>query len=454
MLLKLLTPLLMLFLPGIALAALVLFLRKRAYERTEYFAATHTPYRTVRRDLGLWGEYLTYRRLCDLPGEKKFLFNCYVPKDKRGYSEIDLILLHSSGVYVFESKNYSGWIFGNEADSHWTQSFRNGHKERFYSPIKQNSTHIRTLLHFLPGLSPEAVQSVIVFSERCTLRRITLTTDQHIVIKRDQLPRAIASLARRQIFNAQQIDALYQRLFPQTQLSPEEKRDHVNRVESRHDPRNPNSGKVMMKAGLKFEGVLRQSDWNNQGVCDAVYSAVLAEDYFAHQSRKAAIRFNHHRIDLATDKDYILERHCRINYECDAPWARKLTYDEYRANWFARAEQQEGFLAALIASMDNERALAEILRTETGETVGYLWVQFHGEDPSFVWAEIQDIYVEEAYRNNGVAAALMDYAEKSAKANGAKVIRSGTGCENIKSQGLHRRMGYYKYRFEYEKGLG
>jgi ribosomal-protein-alanine N-acetyltransferase len=54
----------------------------------------------------------------------------------------------------------------------------------------------------------------------------------------------------------------------------------VNRVEARHDPRNPNSGAVMMKAGLKFEGTLRQSDWNNQGICDASYYAILAEDYF------------------------------------------------------------------------------------------------------------------------------------------------------------------------------
>jgi len=56
----------------------------------------------------------------------------------------------------------------------------------------------------------------------------------------------------------------------------------VNRIESRHDPRNPNSGKVMMKCGLKYEGTLRQSDINNQpGFCDAAYYAILAEDYFS-----------------------------------------------------------------------------------------------------------------------------------------------------------------------------
>ena len=55
----------------------------------------------------------------------------------------------------------------------------------------------------------------------------------------------------------------------------------VNRVESRHDPRNPNSGKVMQKCGLKYEGTMRQGDKNNQaGFCDAAYYALLAEDYF------------------------------------------------------------------------------------------------------------------------------------------------------------------------------
>ncbi len=53
----------------------------------------------------------------------------------------------------------------------------------------------------------------------------------------------------------------------------------VNRIESRHDTKNPNSGKVMLKCGLKFEGTLRQSDWNNQGICDANWYALLKEEY-------------------------------------------------------------------------------------------------------------------------------------------------------------------------------
>ena len=52
----------------------------------------------------------------------------------------------------------------------------------------------------------------------------------------------------------------------------------VNRIESRHDPRNPNSGKVMKKCGMKYEGTLRSSDRNNQGICDGCYSALLKSE--------------------------------------------------------------------------------------------------------------------------------------------------------------------------------
>jgi [ribosomal protein S5]-alanine N-acetyltransferase len=54
----------------------------------------------------------------------------------------------------------------------------------------------------------------------------------------------------------------------------------MNRIEARHDPRNHNSGKVMAKCGLKYEGTHRESDRNNQGRCDSVMYAILAKDYF------------------------------------------------------------------------------------------------------------------------------------------------------------------------------
>lgn len=54
----------------------------------------------------------------------------------------------------------------------------------------------------------------------------------------------------------------------------------ANRIEARFDPSNPNSGKVMAKAGMKYEGTLRQADSNMQGVCDISYYGMIASDYF------------------------------------------------------------------------------------------------------------------------------------------------------------------------------
>lgn len=53
----------------------------------------------------------------------------------------------------------------------------------------------------------------------------------------------------------------------------------VNRIESQHDPNNPNSGKVMQKCGLRYEGTLRQADWSNKGVVDACMYSLLKSEW-------------------------------------------------------------------------------------------------------------------------------------------------------------------------------
>ena len=55
----------------------------------------------------------------------------------------------------------------------------------------------------------------------------------------------------------------------------------VTRIESQHDPNNPNSGKVMLKCGLRYEGTLRQADFSNKGIVDASIYSLLASEYYA-----------------------------------------------------------------------------------------------------------------------------------------------------------------------------
>lgn len=54
----------------------------------------------------------------------------------------------------------------------------------------------------------------------------------------------------------------------------------AKRIESQHDSENPNSGKVMKKCGLIYEGTLRKADWSNRGIVDACMYGMLASDYF------------------------------------------------------------------------------------------------------------------------------------------------------------------------------
>ena len=53
----------------------------------------------------------------------------------------------------------------------------------------------------------------------------------------------------------------------------------MNQVSARHDVSNPNSGRVMQKAGMKFEGVLRQSARNNQGIVDMAHYSILKREW-------------------------------------------------------------------------------------------------------------------------------------------------------------------------------
>lgn len=88
---------------------------------------------------GHFGEYLIEYALTQarLPGRSRTWSNVLVPKDGAvvDESELDVLMLHERGVFVFESKNYSGWIFGSEDQRMWTQSLNRATKNRFFNPI-------------------------------------------------------------------------------------------------------------------------------------------------------------------------------------------------------------------------------------------------------------------------------------------------------------------------------
>ena len=139
--------------------------------------------------IGQYGEDLTARALkvSNLFGRKGLMLrNVYIPANIGETTEIDLIYITQKGLFVIESKNFSGWIFGRESDRYWTQSLPDRSKHRFFNPIWQNRGHIKWLKAFLQN-EELSCYSIIVFSERCSLKKLQYRKEDCAVINRDEL---------------------------------------------------------------------------------------------------------------------------------------------------------------------------------------------------------------------------------------------------------------------------
>jgi len=79
-----------------------------------------------------------------------------------GTTQIDHVLVADTGIFVIETKHYSGWIFGDPQERQWTQVIYRK-KSRFQNPLHQNYGHIKAL-QSLFDLPAEHFHSVVVFT--------------------------------------------------------------------------------------------------------------------------------------------------------------------------------------------------------------------------------------------------------------------------------------------------
>jgi hypothetical protein len=91
------------------------------------------------------------------------LMNHVTLRMENGTTEVDHILVSRFGVFVIETKDYKGWIFGDAKQANWTQVlFR--YRFRFQNPLLQNFRHVRAVQGLLDFLPPSAIKSVVVFT--------------------------------------------------------------------------------------------------------------------------------------------------------------------------------------------------------------------------------------------------------------------------------------------------
>jgi hypothetical protein len=111
-------------------------------------------------------------------------------------TQIDNILFTTKKVYVIESKNYSGWIYGSETGNSWTQTFNHYGKvtkSSFYNPLAQNYGHIKYLSTFLDIPITNFI-NIVVFSNDSSLKNITTEKPYNHVINKRELVKLIETI--------------------------------------------------------------------------------------------------------------------------------------------------------------------------------------------------------------------------------------------------------------------
>lgn len=77
-------------------------------------------------------------------------------------SQIDHIFIGSNGVFVIETKNYTGKIHGSDGESEWTQYLADGNvQNKLRSPVRQNAAHLYIVRAILGKHIP--VHGLVVF---------------------------------------------------------------------------------------------------------------------------------------------------------------------------------------------------------------------------------------------------------------------------------------------------
>jgi len=111
---------------------------------------------------GIFGEFLVNFAVNIRLDKSKYhlLKNITLPTED-GTTQIDHIVVSQFGVFVIETKNMKGWIFGNEHQKTWTQKIYK-HTTKFQNPLHQNYKHIRTLQSLL-GIEGDKIFSIITF---------------------------------------------------------------------------------------------------------------------------------------------------------------------------------------------------------------------------------------------------------------------------------------------------
>ncbi|WP_432361408.1 NERD domain-containing protein [Sporosarcina sp. UB5] len=129
---------------------------------------------------GKYGEWIVKSKLRKLGEAYTVFHDVYIPNGERGLTQVDHIVTSVHGVFVIETKHYSGWIFGDEYKPYWTQVIYKK-KTKMHNPIRQNYGHVQALLTYIGHEEMQDVHSIIAFSPSSTFKFKKDFTSAHVI---------------------------------------------------------------------------------------------------------------------------------------------------------------------------------------------------------------------------------------------------------------------------------
>jgi restriction system protein len=185
-----------------------------------YFVALIIFFKILRTPFikGKLGEFFV-KLILDLKLNKsqyKIMHNITLPTGD-GTTQIDHIIVSPYGVFVIETKNMKGWIFGSEEQATWTQTLYK-HTTKFQNPLRQNYKHTKTIESSLT-LDPEVVFSIVVFVGNSTFKtdmpdNVTyaggvvdyINTFSEIIIEEEKIDWIVTMIQNEQFQNSRKTD--------------------------------------------------------------------------------------------------------------------------------------------------------------------------------------------------------------------------------------------------------
>lgn len=186
-------------------------------------------------EIGQRGERTSNYSALPIAAYGKQLRNLYIPLPSGKRTEIDTLNISVSGIYVLETKNYRGWIYGNEDWKNWTVSYSREKKYTFYNPIMQNATHIWALQSVLPEISPDAYFSLVIFNDASEFKRLEHHSPRTYVLKHGDLNSFFNSLLRDNmgLLTREKVNEIFHKLKPYSNVSDAVKQRHIEDVNRR-----------------------------------------------------------------------------------------------------------------------------------------------------------------------------------------------------------------------------